>query len=311
MTAALALLLVSPAAAFAAPGVTTGGASKVTQTTAVMHGTADPNGQPTTFYFEYGPTRMFGSRTGAVDAGAGNASLKVAIDVTGLAPATTYFYRIVAVNNSGTRSGGDRSFKTKYWPLGASLTATPNPVLFGKPTILGGSLSGVDNANRGVVLQSRPFPYTEEFGTVTNGQITSGTGTFAFRLQSVPVNTQYRVVTLTQPVISSPYLSVGVAPKIQTSVSDVRVHRGQRVRVSGTVRPALGGERVAIQKLKATRWITVAGTVTRRVSSASARYSKRIRVNSAGRYRVFVAIADGRYVAHSGRTVPIRLGGQL
>jgi hypothetical protein len=124
---------------------------------------------------------------------------------------------------------------------------------------------------------------------------------------SVALNTQYRVLIPTKPNVVSPIVFVGVAPKVSTSVTATRVRKGQRVRFSGTVKPGQGGERTAIQKLKGTRWVTVAGSITHRLSSTSARYSQRIRIGHSGSYRVFVAMADGRFVSNSGRTVKIRL----
>ncbi len=306
----LALSLTPPALAQAAatkPTVTTGGVAKVTASSASLLGKVNPNGAATTYLFQYGPTSLYGATTPSVPAGGGAKIVNVVADIAGLAPATTYHYRLVAVNSKGTTKGGDRTFKTKNQPLGLTLAATPNPVSFGKPTVLAGTLTGTGNAGRQVVLQSNPFPYTQGFVTTTNVQLTNPTGAFAFPLLSVPFNTQYRVLIPTKPEIVSPIVLAGVAPKISTSVSATRVRRGQRVRFRGTVKPAQGGERIAIQKLKGTAWVTVAGTVTRRSSSTSASYSKRIRISRGGSYRVFVAMADGRYVPASGRTVRIRL----
>ncbi|MBA3748883.1 MAG: hypothetical protein H0W96_15535 [Solirubrobacterales bacterium] len=309
MAAALALVLISPAAALAVakPAATTGGVAKLTPTTVSLLGKVNPSGAATTYAFQYGPTTLYGATTPAVAAGGGTATINVVADVTGLAPATKYHYRLVAMNRLGTTSGADRTFTTKPEPLGLTLAATPNPVAFGKPTVLAGTLSGTGNAGRQVVLQSNPFPYTQGFASTTNVQLTSATGTFSFPLLSVPINTQYRVLIPTKTEIASPIVSVGVAPKVATSVTATRVRRGQRVRFSGTIRPGQGGERIAIQKLKGTRWVTVAGTSTHRLSSTSSRYSKRIRISSGGSYRVFVAMLDGRYVANNGRTVRIRL----
>jgi len=306
----LALSLAIPALAQGAatkPTVTTGGVAKVTPSSASLLGKVNPNGAVTTHLFQYGPTTLYGAMTSAVATGGGAAAVNVVADIGGLAPATTYHYRLVAVNSKGTTKGADRTFRTKNQPLGLTLAATPNPVAFGKPTVLGGTLTGTGNAGRQVVLQSNPFPYTQGFVSTTNVQLTSATGAFAFPLLSVAFNTQYRVLIPTKPEIVSPIVLAGVAPKLGTSTSATRVRRGQRVRFRGTVKPAQGGERIAIQKLKGTRWVTVAGTVTRRANSTSATYTKSIRVISGGRYRVFVAMADGRFVPTSGRTVRIRL----
>lgn len=64
----------------------------------------------TTIHFEYGTTPAYGLRTAesAVDA-AGRA----ASDVTGLAPSTTYHFRVVASNAFGSTAGPDETFTTQ------------------------------------------------------------------------------------------------------------------------------------------------------------------------------------------------------
>ena len=306
--AALALALSVPAyAASTKPTVTTGGVAKLTPTTVSLLGKVNPNGAATTYLFQYGPTSLYGATTALAAAGSGTSAVNVVADVAGLAPATTYHYRIVASNRNGMTRGSDRTFKTRNQPLGLSLAATPNPVPFAKPTVLGGTLTGTGNASRQVVLQSNPFPYTQGFQPTTNVQLTNAQGAFSFPLLSVPLNTQYRVLIPTKPEIVSPIVSVGVAVRVSTLVSATRVRRGGRVRFFGTVRPARDGARLAIQKLKGTRWVTVAGASTHHAAGKPySRFAKRIRVRRGGSYRVFVAIADGNFVSNSGRTVRLR-----
>jgi hypothetical protein len=307
---ALALSLALPVVALSAGKavVTTGGVAKVTPASATLLGKVDPNAASTTYFFQIGATVLYGAQTTPTVAGGGTKVLNVVADVAGLAPATTYHYRLVASNRFGITRGADRKFKTKPQPLGLTLGATPNPVQFGKPTVLIGSLTGTGNASRQVVLQSNPFPYTQGFVNTSNVLLTGPQGQFSFTLLSVPLNTQYRVLIPTKPEIASPIVSVGVMPKVGTSVTDTHVRRGQRVRFSGTMKPGLGGERLAIQKLKPKGWVTVAGATTHKSSSTSSRYTKRIRISSAGSYRVFIASANGSFVSGIGRTVRIHVG---
>ena len=174
--------------------------------------------------------------------------------------------------------------------------------------MLAGSLTGTGNASRQLVLQSNPFPYTQGFVNTSNIQLTGPQGQFAFTLISVPLNTQFRVLIPTKPEIQSPIISVGVAPKVGTSVTDTHVRRGQRVRFTGTIKPGAGGERMAIQKLKGTIWVNVGGATAHRSSSTSSRYSKRIRITRGGSYRVFVASLNGSLAPGIGRTVKIHVG---
>jgi hypothetical protein len=307
ITTVFALLAVPAVAlgASAKPTVRTGGVAKLAPSTASLLGRVDPNGAVTSYLFQYGPTSLYGSLTAAVPVGGGAKAIDVVADVAGLTPATVYHYRIVAKNRNGMTRGEDRTFKTRPQPLALTLTATPNPVPFGQPTVLNGTVTGTGSAGSQVVLQSNPFPYTQGFVTTTNIQLANAQGAFAFPLLSVPLNTQYRVLIATRPAVVGPVLSVGVAVHVGTAVSATRVHRGRRVRFSGTIRPARDGAQVAIQKLRGTNWITVAGTITHHAGASYSSYSKRVRIAHGGSYRVFVGIVDGNFVSNAGGTMRI------
>jgi hypothetical protein len=305
---ALALALAVPATASAAstkPAVTTGGVADLSIQTATLKGSVDPNGAATTYFFQIGPTTLYGSQTATVSAGSGSSRRAVTAAVSGMAPATTYHYRLVARNRNGLVKGKDRKFKTKPQPLGVSLVATPNPVAFGGPVTLAGQLTGTGNASRQVVLQSNPFPYTQGFKSAANVQVTDATGHFSFPLLSVPLNTQYRVQMPQKPAVVSPIVSLGIAVRPTTHVSAHRVNRGSRVRFSGTIRPASDGARVLFQRKKGHRWIQVSHTFARG-SGSSSHYSKRVRISRGGTYRVFVVIATGNFVSAEGTHMHLR-----
>lgn len=100
----------------AAPTVVTGSASSIAPTSAKLNGTVTPDGQATSWYFEYGTSTSYGSKTAAKSAGSGTSSVKVSASVTRLKTTATYHYRLVATNASGTSFGGDRSFSTSLSP---------------------------------------------------------------------------------------------------------------------------------------------------------------------------------------------------
>jgi hypothetical protein len=285
------------------PTVASGAAANVTPASATVLGKVTPNGAQTTFLFQYGLTKLYTAATPITAAGAGAAAVAVTADLAGLAPATTYHYRLVATNRVGTTNGADRTLKTKPQPLGLTLAATPNPVGFGQPTVLGGTLSGTGNAKRQILLQSNPFPYTQGFAPASNVQLTDAQGNFAFPLLSVALNTQYRVLIPNRPEIASPIVSLGVAPRVATYVSATRVHTGRVVRFFGTVRPKRGGA-FAVQNLRGTRWVTVAGGITHGSGDVS-RYAKRVRIRRGGSYRVLVTTTDGTLAPAAGRSVKI------
>jgi CSLREA domain-containing protein len=100
-----------------APTVVTGTASGITARVATLNGTANPNGAATSAYFEYGLTVSYGNTTPAQNLGAGNASVVIGGGiVTGLSCNTSYHFRAVATNTTGTTNGADATFTTSTSP---------------------------------------------------------------------------------------------------------------------------------------------------------------------------------------------------
>lgn len=305
----LVLSLALPALAPAAtkPAVTTGATANRGPNSVTLLGKVNPNGAATTYLFRYGPTTLYGSESVAAAAGDGSSALAVLANLGGLAPSTTYHYRLFAHNGFGTVQGADRIFKTPAQPLGLTLAATANPVAFGRPTTIAGTLSGTGNDGRQVVLQQNPFPYAGGFVTVGNPQLTGADGAFGFVLLSVPINTQYRVVLPEKPDVQSPIVGVGVAVRVSTSVSSQRVRTGGKVRFFGRVTPARPGAQIAVQKLNSKKnWVLVGGAITHSAGKSFSRYGKTVRIRRGGTYRVFVSIVDGNFVSSVGRSVKIR-----
>jgi hypothetical protein len=104
-------------ATFGAPAVTTDSASSVTPTSARLNGTITPNGQSTSWYFDYGTTTSYGTRTAVKGAGSGTRATRVNASITRLRTGVTYHYRLVATNASGTTVGRDRTFSTNLQPV--------------------------------------------------------------------------------------------------------------------------------------------------------------------------------------------------
>ena len=305
---ALALALIAPAAASAAkkPGVTTGAAASIAPTTATLNGRVDPNNAATTYFFQLGTTSLYGVNTAVTAAGGGADARAVSVPLTGLAPATTYHYRIVAQNRLGISRGAHKTFKTKPQPLGLSLAATPNPVPIGKPTVLSGQLTGTNNAGRQVVLQGNAFPYLTGFQPVGNAIVTDAAGNFTFALLSVPVTTQFQVHVAQRPEIASPPLVVGAALRVGTGKKKVaRYRHSATVRFRGSISPQNDGGRVSIQKLSGGVWVEKSNTVAADAGETGSRYAKSVRIHTSGKFRV-VAEATGQYASGIGRTVVIK-----
>jgi len=103
-----------PASIAARPPVATAAASYVAATRAKLEGTVNPEGSPTAYYFEYGPTTAYGAKAPASPAGLGYGTTAVSVSqfVSGLAANTTYHYRIVAESPEGVSNGTDKTFTT-------------------------------------------------------------------------------------------------------------------------------------------------------------------------------------------------------
>ncbi len=71
-----------------------------------------PNGISTTSWLQYGTTDAYGESTAPSLAGAGSAPVQVSGQLTGLAPSTTYHFRLVAQNSAGTTYGYDYTLTT-------------------------------------------------------------------------------------------------------------------------------------------------------------------------------------------------------
>lgn len=101
--------------------------AQVTQTTATISGTINPNGLQTSYIVEVGTeveghivyTPSFG------EVGSGAEGVGLAFALSNLLPGTTYHYRFVAQNEDGTTFGADQTFITGLF---APVITTPGPV---------------------------------------------------------------------------------------------------------------------------------------------------------------------------------------
>ncbi len=302
----VALLSLTATAGAAAPAVSTGAAKGVESGAVTLTGSVDPNGEATTYYWEYGTTRRYGSRTADGSAGRGGNPRRVELRVEGLAPNTRYNYRLVASNPSGVRSGENRTVTTRRQPLGLQISAAPNPVVFGAPSTVVGALTGTGNGGRQVVLQQRPFPFTADFTDMGNPIVTDQNGGFSFPILPLPGTTQFRARTVEPGNVFSDVLTLGVAARIGTQVNDRSVRRFRRVRFFGTVTPARVGAPFEVQRKTGTgRWLVVARGFTSRRGDTSSKFSKRVRVTRTAKYRVLVHMLDGPIVSGFGRDVGV------
>jgi hypothetical protein len=94
------------------PTPTTGRASNITRSSAILHGTVNPNGLTTTVHFEYGKTTNYAFTT-ADWTYTGNTTQSVSVRIPRLRASTKYHFRLVETSNGGISYGSDSTFRTR------------------------------------------------------------------------------------------------------------------------------------------------------------------------------------------------------
>jgi phosphodiesterase/alkaline phosphatase D-like protein len=97
-------------------GMHTEPATEVHRTDAQLNGTFEGTNEETTYYFEYGTSSSYGSRSPEApdeeSAGVTAGPTPMSVVVTELEPDTTYHFRVVAENEKGKNIGEDQTFTT-------------------------------------------------------------------------------------------------------------------------------------------------------------------------------------------------------
>ena len=139
-----------------APTDSTQPASNIQGDLATLNGIVNANYVPTSVSFEYGTTSSYGTVVNITQGVTGNYPYNVNVVITNLAVSTTYHFRIIATNASGTTKGTDLTFTTKSGeaPLVVTLAAT-------NTTPSGAHLNGT------VLPNNLSTTVTFEFGTTT------------------------------------------------------------------------------------------------------------------------------------------------
>jgi hypothetical protein len=102
------------------PGIHEESASSVTAESATLNALVDPNNSPTSYYFQYGTSTSYSQTVPlppGVPLGSGKGDLGASVHIQGLAAATVYHYRVVAIGEYGGEvvsvEGSDQTFTTQ------------------------------------------------------------------------------------------------------------------------------------------------------------------------------------------------------
>ncbi|PWU21251.1 MAG: hypothetical protein C5B50_02080, partial [Verrucomicrobia bacterium] len=137
-------------------------ASSITASNATLNATVDPQGQTSTWYFQYGLSTNYGSSTITNTLGSTSSALPVSSVINGLASATLYNYRIVAANVAGTSFGTNMTFST----------AAARPILTTLPassvTTSAATLNATVNPNGAVTTVNFQYGPTTNYGSTSS-----------------------------------------------------------------------------------------------------------------------------------------------
>ncbi len=163
-----ALAIVSAALAGVAwgassPTVATGSTSSIHTSSAVLHGTVNPDGAATTYQFEWGLTPAYGLAS-ATKSASGTKNVAVKATASNLLPGTVYHYLLVARNRFGVTAGTDHRFKTAGNP---PPTAATGPA--GHVSTTSAMVSGVINPHGQTTTWVFQYGLTPSYGTQTFG----------------------------------------------------------------------------------------------------------------------------------------------
>jgi len=167
-----------------APSATTQAASSITTSSAQLNSYVNPNGLATTIYFQYGLTTSYGSSTslGGIGTTAGN----YGFSISSLSANTTYHFRIVAYNSSGTTYGSDLTFTTLANPPSATTQAASSI------TTSSAQLNSYVNPNGASTTIYYQYGLTSSYGSTTiSGNIGTSAGNYGTSISSLSPNTTY------------------------------------------------------------------------------------------------------------------------
>ena len=181
----------TPAAQSGLPGILTGPLAVASNVTAVLTGYVAPNGSPTSYWYEYGPTNALGVRSIPQSAGSGFVTLATPSFLSGLSANTTYYYRMSAQNGFGVVQGATYTFTTSTNPppTGSAPAASTNAATDIART--GATLSGHINPNNSQTTYWFDYGPTQSLGNVSAfGAAGNGTASLAVTIGVSPLDPQ-------------------------------------------------------------------------------------------------------------------------
>lgn len=171
------------------PTVTSNTATNLTATSAMLGGSVNPNGSATTAYFEWGTSSTLAtfSTTTSQSIGSGRDAVSVTANLAGLSAGTTYYYRAVGQNSTGTQRGSILSFATLTSQQQATLIIGQVDVLVSRAVLnqgqgnaltakLNAAIQQINKGNLNAAMNQLSAFTNQVGGLVRAGKISSADG---------------------------------------------------------------------------------------------------------------------------------------
>ena len=169
-------------------------ATNVEPAAATLNGIVNANNLPTIVTFEYGTSTDYGQEITAEQSPVeGITDKNVSAALTGLTGGTKYYYRVKAVNSSGTIYGDNMIFNSAHLPV---LTTTPASDITATSAISGGNITddgGAAITDRGIFYSTGPIPNRTGRGAPKRTHDGTGTGSFTSTITGLSPNTTYHL----------------------------------------------------------------------------------------------------------------------
>lgn len=227
-----------------APIPTATAATSIGTTTATLNGTVNPSGSSTSYYFEYGTSLSFGSKTSepawvgqqcfGASAGSGGSAIAKSASVIGLTPNTLYYFRLVAC-----------------WSVGW-------PTVVKQSSALTFTTSSVTTSTEAPSTSASSSPPASDTSTPTQSSVESSTST------SSPTQTESGTTTSAVPAATTTAVSVTtVAVSVTATIPAPTTTAAKALTAPSAVSSTLGKTlSVKVSIATETKSVTAAGLPT-------------------------------------------------
>ena len=276
------LTTATPPPAPAAPAALSSSPTGATDSQGTLNGTVDPNGSAVSdCHFDWGTSSAYGHTVPcAASPGAGLAPVAVTAMLTGLAPGTTYHYRLVATGPGGTSYGADEQFTTPFAPTPLPLQCSGRAIVLitvvqvgSKVHLSGLALPKYAGAKVTFTISDVPKKYAKGLG---GSSVVTAAGTFEANLRA-PTGKLAPLTRYTATVAGS---------------SSLGLKLGRTLKITRNA-PAAGGDRVSLQYTERLGPGKHVITIARQVSCTREVIFEKVKLPASGKLTVLLPAPTG------------------